>query len=68
MLQRLGDVELPIGTPWFELSLKRTALGGFAMWPICWQGWTTLAGFFGWIGSIVLLAADAGWLQSPAFF
>ncbi len=53
-LWRLGDIEIPIGKPWFALHWPTFFFRG-APWPICWQGWAAIAGLIVWlIGSFAI--------------
>jgi hypothetical protein len=52
-LRRLGDTQLPIGSPWYRCYWY------FGLWvvtlPINWQGWLVWAGFLVWmLGSVTL--------------
>ena len=55
-LWRLGDIELPIGGPWFVLYRPNPFLRG-TFWPIRWQGWAMVLGLIAWLaGSVTVFA------------
>jgi hypothetical protein len=66
MLSRLGDIEIPIGQPWFGVYWP--SLFWSWIWPIRWQGWAMFAVLFIWIGCTVAVLNFVGWMPGDWFF
>src|SRR5579862_3056423 len=57
---RLGDIELPIGRPWFALYWPTFLMRG-ALWPISWKGWLTIVALLAWIPTSIAFFVHMGW-------
>jgi hypothetical protein len=57
---RLGNIELPIGEPWFAVYWPTYFMRGL-LWPIRWQGWATIFAFVLWFLGSIATFAYVGW-------
>ncbi|HWD29237.1 MAG TPA: hypothetical protein VG387_18840 [Rhizomicrobium sp.] len=66
-LWRLGDIEIPIGTPWFAVY-GPTAFVRVAFWPIRWQGWAAILCLIAWGAGSVAVFRALGWTPDNRLF
>ena len=64
---RMGDIQLPVGTPWFRVR-RFWFLPIFPVgYPICWQGWAAATGLVGWMAASAAFFVHMNWEPSNAF-